>query len=78
MLIENAEPINNEKLDELDAWYEQFTSNSFEMKFCDGDYWAMRKRLILAEQCIRDISVSGAWQKDSICEEYINKFKDNK
>lgn len=45
-------PITNEKLKELDSWYEQFTSNSFEMKFCDADYWAMRQRLKMAEALI--------------------------
>jgi hypothetical protein len=48
-------PITDEKLDELDGWYSQFTSNSFEMKFCDADYWAMRQRLKVADAEIADL-----------------------
>jgi len=49
-LIKSTPPISDEKLQELDIWYEQFTSNSWEMKFCDADYWAMRKRLLMVEE----------------------------
>lgn len=45
-------PITDEKLDELDRWYEKFTSNSFELKFCDGDYLGMRRRLALADAVV--------------------------
>lgn len=49
-VIKNAQPISDEKLQELDRWYRDFTSISYEMTFCDADYWEMRKRLLIVEK----------------------------
>lgn len=53
-------PITDEKLEDLDSWYRKFTSNSFEMKFCDADYWALRNRLKLAEAVCVALNTSRA------------------